>query len=73
MKKIRAILGNLDAVIAGVSLTIVICITLAGVVMRKVVGQPFAWLVVLFYLDDFLWGERCVSYRRSGKHRLDCK
>ena len=54
MKKIRAILGHLDAVIAGVSLTIVICITLAGVVMRKVVGQPFAWLeeMQLFF---FIW------------------
>ena len=55
MKKIRAILGNLDAVIAGVSLTIVICITLAGVVMRKVVGQPFAWLeeMQLFFFISF--------------------
>ena len=44
MKKVKTVLMNLDAIISGISLVIVVCITMAGVIMRKVVGQPFAWL-----------------------------
>ena len=73
MKKNRAILGNLDAVIAGVSLTIVICITLAGVVMRKVVGQPFAWLeeMQLFFFIWTIFFGGSVAFRTGGQVSID--
>lgn len=73
MKKIKAILGNLDAVIAGVSLTIVVCITLAGVVMRKVVGHPFAWLeeMQLFFFIWTIFFGGSVAFRTGGQVSID--
>ena len=73
MKKIRAILENLDAIISGVSLTILVCITLAGVVMRKVMGQPFAWLeeMQLFFFIWTIFFGGSVAFRTGGQVSID--
>lgn len=73
MKKIRAILENLDAMISGVSLTILVCITLAGVVMRKVMGQPFAWLeeMQLFFFIWTIFFGGSVAFRTGGQVSID--
>ena len=44
MKRAAKIIGNLDVIIAGISLCAIVFMTVAGVIMRKVVGEPFAWL-----------------------------
>ena len=41
---LTTILGNLDIVVAGAALIVLIVLTFAGVVMRYIVGQPFTWL-----------------------------
>ena len=35
---------NLDLIIAGISTSIIIVITILGVFMRKVMGAPFPWI-----------------------------
>lgn len=44
MKKLQRFAGNLDVIVARISLCALVLMTVAGVIMRKVVGQPFAWL-----------------------------
>ena len=41
---LTTILGNLDIIVAGAALIVLIVLTFAGVVMRYIVGQPFTWL-----------------------------
>lgn len=73
MKKIGNLIGNMDAIISGVSLVIVICITIAGVVMRKVVGQPFAWLeeMQLFFFIWTIFFGGSVAFRTGGQVSID--
>ena len=54
MKNVTKVLGNLDALIAGTGLVLIVLMTVAGVFMRKVVGRPFAWLeeMQIFF---FVW------------------
>lgn len=54
MKRAAKIIGNLDVIIAGISLCAIVFMTVAGVIMRKVVGEPFAWLEEM-QLFCFVW------------------
>ena len=73
MKKIRSLIGNLDAVLSGISLCAIVLMTVAGVIMRKVVGQPFAWLeemqIFFFVWTVFLGGS--VAFRNGGQVSID--
>lgn len=73
MKKIRSLIGNLDAVLSGISLCAIVLMTVAGVIMRKVVGQPFAWLeemqIFFFVWTVFLGGS--VAFRTGGQVSID--
>lgn len=42
--KLRAVLGNLDTIVASVVLALLIILTFAGVIFRYVLGAPFTWL-----------------------------
>ncbi|WHH57979.1 TRAP transporter small permease [Petroclostridium sp. X23] len=69
MKKLLKVLGNLDLLISGASLSIIVITTIGGVFMRKVVGKPFAWLEeiqLLFFVWCVLFGGS-VAFR-TGNH-----
>jgi len=42
--KLLTVLGNLDIVVASLTLALLIILTVAGVAWRYVFGQPFTWL-----------------------------
>ena len=42
--KLRAVVCNLDTIVASVVLAILIILTFAGVIFRYVLGAPFTWL-----------------------------
>ena len=44
MKNLKKFVCNLDVIISGLSLCAIVVITLAGVIMRKIMNQPIAWL-----------------------------
>jgi len=73
MKKIRTLIANLDAVLSGLSLCAIVLMTVAGVIMRKAVGQPFAWLeemqIFFFVWTIFLGGS--VAFRTGGQVSID--
>lgn len=73
MKYLEKIIAGLDSVISGCSLVIVVAITLAGVVMRKVVGQPFAWLeeMQLFFFIYAIFFGGSVAFRTGGQVSID--
>lgn len=73
MKKIRSLIANLDGILSGISLCLIVLMTVAGVIMRKVVGQPFAWLeemqIFFFVWTVFLGGS--VAFRTGGQVSID--
>lgn len=73
MKRAAKIIGNLDVIIAGISLCAIVFMTVAGVIMRKVVGEPFAWLeemqLFCFVWTIFLGGS--VAFRTGGQVSID--
>lgn len=73
MKRAAKIIGNLDVIIAGISLCAIVFMTVAGVIMRKVVGEPFAWLEEMqlscFVWTIFLGGS--VAFRTGGQVSID--
>lgn len=73
MKKFLKVITNLDTIIAGCSLCIIIFITVAGVIARKVLGSPFAWLeemqIFFFVWTIFLGGS--VAFRMGGQVSID--
>lgn len=42
--KVLSFLGNLDVAVAGLTLTLLIVLTVLGVIWRRVFNQPFTWL-----------------------------
>ena len=52
MEKLKKLFNNADTVISGISLCLIVIITIAGVIMRKVGNRPIAWLeeMQLFFL-----------------------
>ena len=73
MKKFRSFLASLDAIVSGAALCAIVLMTVAGVIMRKAVGQPFAWLeemqVFFFVWTIFLGGS--VAFRTGGQVSID--
>lgn len=60
MKNLKKFVCNLDVIISGLSLCAIVVITLAGVIMRKIMNQPIAWLeemqLLLFIYAIFFGG-----------------
>ena len=73
MKKPFKLIGNLDAILSGLSMVIIIVITIAGVIMRKFVGKPIAWLeemqIFFFVWTVFLGGS--VAFRLGNQVSID--
>ncbi|MEA5083384.1 MAG: TRAP transporter small permease [Lachnospiraceae bacterium] len=69
MDKLKKAILNLDLIIAGLTTVIIVIITLAGVFMRKVVGQPFPWIEevqLLLFIWAIFFGAS-VAFR-TGSH-----
>ncbi len=64
---------NLDALLSGISLIIIVLITVAGVIMRKFIGQPIAWLeemqIFFFVWLVFLGGS--LAFRMGNQVSID--
>ena len=73
MKKIQKIITSLDSIISGISLLLIIFMTVAGVVMRKCFGHPLAWLeemqIFFFVWTIFLGGS--IAFRKGGQVSID--
>lgn len=66
-------IGNVDLYVSGFSLVSVVVITLAGVVMRKVVNRPLAWLEemqLLFFVYSIFFGG-AVAFRYGSQVSID--
>lgn len=65
---LTTILGNLDIVVAGAALIVLIVLTFAGVVMRYIVGQPFTWLeeVQLFCMVWIVFAAGGAAFRTKS-------
>lgn len=73
MKKLKNAISNLDTIIAGTSLCLIVFITLCGVVMRKIVNQPIAWLEemqLLFFVYAIFFGGS-VAFRYGNQVSID--
>lgn len=73
MKKLKKAISNLDTIIAGTSLCLIVFITLCGVVMRKIVNQPIAWLEemqLLFFVYAIFFGGS-VAFRYGNQVSID--
>lgn len=73
MKKVWKALANLDTLIAGVTLCGIVFMTVAGVIMRKAVGKPFAWLeeMQLFFFVWSVFFGGSVAFRHGGQISID--
>lgn len=73
MKKAIRTFENLDAIVSGISLVVIVLITVAGVIMRKFVGRPIAWLeemqIFFFVWMVFLGGS--VAFRMGTQVSID--
>lgn len=65
---LTTILGNLDIIVAGAALIVLIVLTFAGVVMRYIVGQPFTWLeeVQLFCMVWIVFAAGGAAFRTKS-------
>lgn len=73
MKTIQKIITTLDSTIAGVSLMVIIFMTVAGVVMRKCFGHPIAWLEemqIFFFVWTVFFGGS-IAFRKGGQVSID--
>ncbi len=66
---LKKIAGNLDIIVAGIALIVLIALTFAGVVMRYIIGQPFTWLeeVQLFCMVWIVFAAGGAAFR-TGSH-----
>lgn len=73
MKIIKKLIGNLDTIIAGLSLCIIVGITLAGVIMRKIANSPIAWLeeMQLFFFIYAIFFGGSVAFRYGNQVSID--
>ena len=73
MKNLKKFVCNLDVIISGLSLCAIVAITLAGVIMRKIMNQPIAWLeeiqLLLFIYAIFFGGS--VAFRYGNQVSID--
>lgn len=73
MKKTTKLLENLDTVIAGSCLVLIVLMTVAGVFMRKVMGKPFAWLeeMQIFFFVWTIYFGGSVAFRTGNQVSID--
>lgn len=73
MKKVSKIIENLDAIIAGTGLVLIVLMTVSGVFMRKVVGRPFAWLeeMQIFFFVWTIYFGGSVAFRTGNQVSID--
>lgn len=73
MNKARNVIANLDAIVAGVGLILVVGMTVTGVIMRKVVGRPFAWLeeMQIFFFVWTIYFGGSVAFRTGNQVSID--
>ena len=66
---LKKIAGNLDIIVAGIALIVLIALKFAGVVMRYIIGQPFTWLeeVQLFCMVWIVFAAGGAAFR-TGSH-----
>lgn len=69
----KKFLSHLDSFVAVASLLIIIAITLGGVVMRYIVGRPFAWLeeMQLFFFIYAIFFGGSVAFRMGNQVSID--
>lgn len=73
MKKTLNALLNLDTLVAGVGLVLIVVMTVAGVFMRKVMGRPFAWMEemqIFFFIWTIFFGGS-VAFRTGSQVSID--
>ena len=73
MKKTLNALLNLDTLVAGVGLVLIVVVTVAGVFMRKVMGRPFAWMEemqIFFFIWTIFFGGS-VAFRTGSQVSID--
>ena len=73
MKKVIKVLSKLDTFVAVISLVIIIVITLAGVIMRYIVGRPLAWIEemqIFFFVYTIFFGGS-VAFRTGNQVSID--
>lgn len=73
MKNIRKFLENLDAIIAGSGMVLIVLMTIAGVFMRKAMGRPFAWLeeMQIFFFVWTIYFGGSVAFRTGNQVSID--
>lgn len=73
MNRAVKVISNLDTLISVISLSTIIVITLLGVVMRYIVGNPFAWLEemqIFFFVYTIFFGGS-VAFRTGNQVSID--
>lgn len=73
MNRAVKVISNLDTLISVISLSTIIVITLLGVVMRYIVGKPFAWLEemqIFFFVYTIFFGGS-VAFRTGNQVSID--
>lgn len=73
MKGLIKTVLNLDLIIAGISTSIIIIITILGVFMRKVMGSPFPWIEevqLLLFIWAIFFGAS-AAFRTGGHVGID--
>lgn len=73
MKKLKKLFNNADTVISGISLCLIVIITIAGVVMRKIGNRPIAWLeeMQLFFFIYAIFFGGSVAFRYGNQVSID--
>ena len=66
---LKNIICNLDIVVAGIALLVLIALTFSGVFMRYIVGKPYTWLeeVQLFCMVWIVFAAGGAAFR-TGSH-----
>ena len=74
---LKSCLANLDLMIAGTVLAILIVLTFAGVIWRYFLGKPFTWLeevqtACMVWIVFSAAGAALAGRGTDGLHGLDC-
>lgn len=73
LRKIARIIGRSDEIIASIALIVVVTITVAGVFMRYVLGEPFKWTeeVTLALMVWFAYLGSSAAFRENAHISID--
>lgn len=69
----KTLVGNLDIIISGAALAILILLTFIGVIMRYVIGHPITWMeeVQLFCMVWIVFGAGGAAYRTHNHTAIE--